>query len=273
MIKENPLVSILMTAYNCEDYIAQAIESVLESTYANFELIIVDDCSTDRTVEIAREYEKKDNRIRVYINEVNLGDYPNRNKAASYAKGKYIKYLDADDTLYYYGLDVIVNFTERFPEAGFGLGAYPEDDRPFPILLSPREIYMEHFYKYGHFGRSPGSGFIKLDAFNKVGGFSGRRMVGDNEFWFKISRYYSMVKLPMDTYWNRLHPTQESKSEYAIKNYERLWKEVQDEALSHPDCPMTKEEIEDLKRYWKKEKEKNIKRKVKRLFQKITFQK
>lgn len=273
MSKENPFVSILMTAYNREEYIAQAIESVLESTYTNYELIIVDDCSTDRTVEIAKEFEKKDGRIKVYVNEVNLGDYPNRNRAASYAKGKYIKYLDADDTLYYYGLDVIVNFMERFPEAGFGLGAYPDDNKPFPILLTPKEIYMEHFYKYGHFGRSPGSGFIKRDAFIKVGGFSEQRMVGDNEFWYKISRYYSMVKLPIDTYWNRLHPTQESKSEYALKNYKRLWKEIQNQALSHPDCPLSKNEIEDLKKYWQKEKGKKIKREIKHLFQKLIFQK
>src|SRR5260370_37746092 len=94
---EKPLVSVLMTAYNREKYIAQAIESVLASTYTNFELIIVDDRSTDYSVEIARGYERKDKRVRVHVNEKNLGDYPNRNKAASYAVGKYIRYLDSDD--------------------------------------------------------------------------------------------------------------------------------------------------------------------------------
>lgn len=89
-----PLVSILMTAYNREKYIAEAIESVLASTYTNFELIIVDDCSADRTLEIAKSYEEKDKRIKIYINEKNLGDYPNRNKAASLAKGVYLKYLE-----------------------------------------------------------------------------------------------------------------------------------------------------------------------------------
>ena len=59
-----PLVSVLMTAYNREKYIAEAIESVLASTYKNFELIIVDDCSKDKTVEIARRYAKKDQRIK-----------------------------------------------------------------------------------------------------------------------------------------------------------------------------------------------------------------
>ena len=89
-----PLVSVLMTAWNRQEFIAEAIESVLASTYNNFELIIVDDCSTDNTVAIARTYQEQDTRIKIFQNEKNLGDYPNRNKAVSYASGKYIKYLD-----------------------------------------------------------------------------------------------------------------------------------------------------------------------------------
>lgn len=249
-----PLVSVLMTAYNRELFIASAIESVLNSTYTNFELIIVDDGSKDQTVEIARRYEKADKRVRVYVNEKNLGDYPNRNKAASYAKGKYIKYVDADDFLYYFGLEIAVTLTERFPEAGFGLGAYPDDNHPFPVLVQPREIYLENFYQYHHFDRAPGSGLIKLEAFNNLGGFSGKRMIGDNEFWFKISRYYSMVKLPIDLYWNRLHEGQESKTAYARENYKSLRAQVIKEALEHTDCPLTPEDVKALKKYLNKKK-------------------
>ena len=249
---EGPLVSVLMTSYNREDYIGFAIESVITSSYQNWELVIVDDCSVDKTVDIARQYATQDTRIRVYLNERNLGDYPNRNKAAEYANGKYILYLDADDALYYFGLEVAVKFTERFPEAGFGLGAYPDDDQIFPILVHPREIYLEHFYKYHHFDRAPGSGLIKLEAFRQVGGFSGKRMIGDNEFWFKISMYFSMVKLPIDLYWNRLHPGQESQSQYAQRNYIRLRAEIQKNALLHPDCPLLKEDKIRLKYYLKR---------------------
>src|ERR1700748_2916719 len=96
----SPLVSVLMTAYNREKYIEEAIESVLASSYTNLELIIVDDCSKDNTVEIARSYEARDPRVKVFINEKNLGDYPNRNRAASLAKGEYIKYVDSDDVMF-----------------------------------------------------------------------------------------------------------------------------------------------------------------------------
>ena len=65
---DSPVVSVLMTSYNRQDFIAEAIESVLNSTLKNFELIIVDDCSTDKTVDIAKSYEASDNRVKVYVN-------------------------------------------------------------------------------------------------------------------------------------------------------------------------------------------------------------
>lgn len=235
-----------MTSFNREKYIAKAIESVLASTYTNFELIIVDDDSKDKTVSIAQDYEAKDDRIKVYVNAENLGDYPNRNKAATYAKGKYIKYLDADDMLYYYGLEVMVNYMERFKNAGFGLASRVSEDKPFPICLNPKEIYAEHFNGESHFDRAPGSAIIKLDAFTKVGGFSGKRMIGDYELWFKLSRYFPMVKFPFDLYWNRLHEEQESKSVYA-RSYPKLRRDVLTKALEHPDCPFNAFEIAEIK--------------------------
>ena len=240
MQQNSPLVSVLMTAYNREKYISAAIDSVLASTYTHFELIVTDDGSKDATAEIARSYAKKDPRVKVFINERNLGDYPNRNQAASYANGKYIKYLDSDDIIYDFGLEVMVNYMERFPDAGFGLCSLSKYT-PVPYVLQPKEIYLEHFNAYGHFDRSPGSSIIRLDAFQKLGGFSGARMIGDYEFWFKIARYCKMVKLPYDLHWYRLHPDQEFSSDYA-KQYPELRHKVLLEALNHPDCPLTPEE-------------------------------
>jgi glycosyltransferase involved in cell wall biosynthesis len=248
-----PLVSVLMTAYNREEYIAEAIQSVMQSTYSNWELIICDDCSRDKTVEIARSYEAKDERIKVFINEKNLGDYPNRNKAASHANGKYLKYLDSDDLIYYYGLEVMINYMERFPEAGFGLASYVEDTRPFPICIQPREIYFEGFGRFDHFGRAPGSAIIKREVFEKLGGFSGKRMIGDTEFWLKCARYYPMVKFPFDLYWSRVHNSREAVTEYAFAQYEKLRKGVIEAALLHNDCPLKVDEIQGIKKMlWKR---------------------
>lgn len=232
-----PTVSVLMTAYNREQFIGEAIESVLASSYDNFELIIVDDCSTDATVSVARKY-TKDPRVHVYVNEKNLGDYPNRNKCASYAKGKFLKYQDSDDIMYPHCLQVMAGAMEKFPSAGFGLIAIPDPVKPYPICIQPKEIYLEHFYGYGHFDRAPYSAIIKREVFEKEGGFSGKRMIGDYEFWIKLSRSYPMVKLPRDLGWDRQHDAQESRSDYARK-YDLLKKEILTEAFKHPGCPLT----------------------------------
>src|SRR5947207_2038625 len=118
-----PLVSVLTTAYNREKYIAEAIESVLACSFKDFELIIVDDCSADRTVAIGRRY-PSESRVRVHVNEKNLGDYPNRNRAASLAQGRYLKYVDSDDVIYPHGLEAMVGMMERFPDSGLGLAAF-----------------------------------------------------------------------------------------------------------------------------------------------------
>jgi glycosyltransferase involved in cell wall biosynthesis len=238
-----PIVSVLMTAYNREEYIAQGIESVLISTLSNFELIIVDDQSNDRTVEIAESYAAKDTRVKVFVNEQNLGDYPNRNKAASHALGKYIKYLDSDDLIYPHGLEVMVRSMEAFPQAGYGLSSFPDTGNFYPACVSPKEAYLEHFFKgFGHFNRSPGSSIIRTDAFNNVGGFSGKRMIGDYEMWFKLSQEYDMVKFPRDLVWHRLHGNQESQSDFA-RQYATLRKNVLEQALQSEKCPLEKAEI------------------------------
>lgn len=248
----SPLVSVLTTAFNREAYIGQAIESILASTLKDLELIIVDDCSTDNTLKIAITYEERDERVKVFVNEKNLGDYHNRNIAASYANGKYIKYLDSDDTIYPHGLQVMVDAMEAFPDAGFGLASKPEDERPYPVCLSPEQIYAEHFGGFGHFNRAPGSSVIRRDVFLAEGGFSGERLVGDLELWLRLARKYKMVKFPFDLYWNRLHQQQEVNASDARTVYRQRTNELLLAALRHPDCPLpvaeTQKFINSLKR-------------------------
>ncbi len=95
--QENPLISVSMPAYNAEIYIADSIESVLNQNYQNFELLICDDGSTDRTLEIIRAYEKKDPRIKVFSMGENVGLASVRNFISRKAQGKYVALLDSDD--------------------------------------------------------------------------------------------------------------------------------------------------------------------------------
>src|SRR5208337_5267776 len=140
----HPCVSVLMTAYNREAFIADAIESVLAQTFTDFELIIVDDASKDRTVEIARHYAARDSRIQVVANEHNLGDYPNRNRAAKLATGEFIKYHDSDDLMYPHCLAIMTELLTAYPEASVALSKEWEGG-PLPMLLTPRLCYEREF--------------------------------------------------------------------------------------------------------------------------------
>jgi glycosyltransferase involved in cell wall biosynthesis len=96
---DSPRVSIGIPVYNGEKYLSQAIESALAQTYQDFELIICDNCSTDRTQEICEAYAIQDERVRYYRNEMNLGAAPNFNRAFELATGEYFQWLAADDLL------------------------------------------------------------------------------------------------------------------------------------------------------------------------------
>lgn len=238
-----PLVSVLMTSYNREKYIAEAIESVLASTYTDLELIIVDDCSTDNTLAIARNYQEQDTRIKIFQNEKNLGDYPNRNKAVSYASGKYIKYLDSDDLIYPHGLEVFVRSMESFPDAAMGIiSKDPLPLKPFPIKLDPAEIYQKHFFETGVLGYGPSGTIIVREVFEKLNGFSGKRYISDLEMWLTIAATHSIVELPPSlVYWRR-HNEQEF--HFGMDNindgYFMLELPVLEEKLLSPQCPLAR---------------------------------
>ena len=95
MAMDYGLVSIVMPSYNTGRYISDSIKSVLEQTYKNWELLIIDDCSTDNTVEVIKTFD--DSRIKLLHNEHNYGAAISRNYALREAQGKWIAFLDSDD--------------------------------------------------------------------------------------------------------------------------------------------------------------------------------
>lgn len=94
---QNDLVSIIMPAYNCENLINHSIDSVINQTYDNWELIIVDDYSKDKTFEVISKYSEKDSRIKVFRQLKNNGVSAARNVALTEARGRFIAFLDSDD--------------------------------------------------------------------------------------------------------------------------------------------------------------------------------
>ncbi len=97
--KKSPLVSIGLPVFNGENFIKQAIDSILEQTFTDFELIIVDNASSDKTQQICQEYERKDKRVHYYRNRINFGAVENYNRAVGYSKGEYFKWAAHDDIL------------------------------------------------------------------------------------------------------------------------------------------------------------------------------
>jgi glycosyltransferase involved in cell wall biosynthesis len=170
-----PLVSVLITAYNREKYIGEAIQSVLDSTFTDYEIIIVDDCSLDRTLSIAYEYARKNDTIKVYCNEKNLGQFQNRNKAASYATGKYIKYLDSDDIISPEGLAIMVSGMEKDIDTGIGIEYYfPSPfikDSDIPLILSSPDAYRSNFEGGGLLAVGPSFCIYSKEKFDTVKGF------------------------------------------------------------------------------------------------------
>ncbi len=202
-----------MTSYNREAYISEAIESVLASTYTNFELIIVDDVSKDNTVTIAKKFQELDNRIKVYVNEQNLGDYGNRNKAASYASGYYIMHVDSDDTIFPDGIEKCVHCMSLFPEGNFGMLNYYVKEA---TLAPSAQTIHNHFFKISTLGIGPGGTIIKRSFFEKINGFTAKYgPASDMYFNLKAVSQSPLVLLPFEFHHYRRHEGQEINNQYS----------------------------------------------------------
>lgn len=122
-----------MPAYNAEKYIAEAIESILNQSFKDFEFIIVDDCSTDGTSKIIENYAKNDQRIVSIKNEKNLHISYSLNRGIELARGEYIARMDADDWSYPDRLEKQFNFMEHNPDIGVSGGSMEYCDRELNI--------------------------------------------------------------------------------------------------------------------------------------------
>ncbi|HEY5464303.1 MAG TPA: glycosyltransferase family 2 protein [Hanamia sp.] len=243
---DTPLVSVLMTSYNREQYIAEAIESVLASTFKNFELLIVDDCSTDKTVEIAKSYEAKDNRVKVFVNEKNLAQFGNRNKAASYSSGYFLKYFDSDDIMNPNCLEVMVNAMQEYPEAG----VVSQTNDPWILenslcrFYTSRECYINHYFNGNTVLYSGPSGcMFKRKVFEELGGFDEKiGILSDTLLMFKIAAAYPVIGVRNDLFYWRRHEGQVTIGQLNWFEMVKQRFEINQIALHSGNLPLTKKE-------------------------------
>jgi glycosyltransferase involved in cell wall biosynthesis len=140
-----PKVSILMAAFNHEKYISEAINSVLSQTFQEWELIIVDDCSTDNTVSKIKSY--SDPRIRVFISQHNEGQFATVRKCLEEATGEYIAILNSDDSFHSAKLEKQVRYLENNPAVGAVFSYATLIDDGGKVFYNKSNFYCELFEK------------------------------------------------------------------------------------------------------------------------------
>lgn len=111
----NPFFSIIIPLFNAEPYIAKCLQSCLDQTFANLEVIIIDDCSSDQSVEIAKRYASQDPRLKLFYNPKNLGTFHARLEGIKKAKGEYCLFLDSDDFLAPHACEKIAQILVQSP--------------------------------------------------------------------------------------------------------------------------------------------------------------
>ena len=227
-----------MTAYNREQFIAEAIESVLNNSYRNIELIVVDDGSIDKTIEIAKGYEQSDSRVKVYINQKNLGDYPNRNKAATYATGEFMMYVDSDDKLNADTINKIFSSVSDITTLNFAM-YWSHSNETFS--LNSNEALTKHFFEKQFLYMGPGGTFIRRSFFNSIGSYPEKYgPANDMYFNLKACCFSSIHLFPFEFIYYRIHAGQEINNTYSYlyNNYKYMR-----DALNELPIPFEKEKI------------------------------
>ena len=248
MTTSTPLVSVLVTAYNREGYIAEALESVLAQTMSDFEVIVSDDHSTDGTVRIVEALARRDSRVRLSVNPDNLGDYGNRRQAASLARGRYLKFHDSDDVMYPHCLATMVEGLEAEPRAAFALsGSRNWPGGPCPMLLTPRLAYEREYLGSGLFHLGPAAAMFRADAFRALGGFPLAGVPSDFVFWVTACTKVNVLLVPADLFYYRIHPGQEMVAPHSEQQYAKAashaWR-----MLHSSECPLTGDALQRARR-------------------------
>jgi glycosyltransferase involved in cell wall biosynthesis len=205
-MNEQPLVSVAMPVYNAEKYLRYSIESILNQTYANFELIMVNDASTDSSGEIILSY--SDPRIRYFENAENLGIVKTRNKCIEQARGKYIAVLDNDDIALPMRLEKQVEFLEA--NSGYGLcGSYYEIINEKGTVLHKITVPAadEQIKTHLLFNNCFCNSSVMIQS-RLLKGFSypeGLDMVEDFYFLHYVSKKFKIANLPVYVTQYRMH--------------------------------------------------------------------
>ena len=220
-MKKNPLVSVIMPVYNGEKYLEEAIESILNQTFKDFELIIVDDGSVDKTLKIIEKYPKNNASIRLIKNNKNIGRVFSLNKALQEARGLYIARMDADDISLPKRIEKQINFLEKNQDyviVGSNIEIINDEGKKLGVRIYPQDdenIRKTLLFKspFAH----PVVMFRKKEVV-ELGGYSNEySTVEDYDLWIRILNKGKGYNLQEYLLKYRVHPNQEKNEKLKIQ--------------------------------------------------------
>lgn len=194
-----PKVSVLMPAHNAEKYISAAIKSILNQTFKDFELLIIDDGSTDATWSIVERCARTDQRIHVRKAKRNMGVAITRNNLLKMARGKYIVWQDADDISTLIRLEQQYLFMEAHPDVGMCGGAIEFFGEHGTIAIQKYagadDTLRRRIFRFSPV--SQGAAIVRAEAYKKVGLFDTNLCQSEDlDMSFRIGQYYKFANLP-----------------------------------------------------------------------------
>ena len=202
-----PKVTVLMSVYNGQKYLREAINSILNQTFKDFEFIIIDDCSIDKTKDIILSY--KDSRIRFIENKKNIGLTKSLNKGLKIARGKYIARMDVDDISMPERVEKQISFLDKHKDIAV-VGSWieiinMESSRAYVLKndCNPAIIKWTHIFKNQI---THSSAFFRKEIIKKIGHYNEKyKYAQDFDFWFRISRKYKIANIPKVLVKYRIH--------------------------------------------------------------------
>lgn len=206
MINDTPKISVVLPCYNGATMLPTAIESCINQSFKDWELIIVNDCSTDQTLEIALRYAQKDSRIRVLDNEQNLKLPASLNRGFSEARGMYYTWTSDDNIMHTNMIQELSLFLDKHPECGLVASDYlvidEHDNVKRKVELPDNLQYMLPLNNY------LGCSFMyRSEVAQSVGGYNEQLfLVEDYDYWLRICYQFPVTRLNKLLYSYREHP-------------------------------------------------------------------
>lgn len=218
-------ISLIMPVYNAAKYVSEAIESILNQTYKDFELIIIDDCSTDNSMQIVSSY--KDDRIKIIHNERNAGIAQSRNNGLKVAKGEYIALMDDDDISLPQRFEKQMNFLDSNPDFDFVGGRYQIIDKKGEVTSeSGKALHNPLYIKASFFFRniiSNGEMMFRRSIISQYNIRYADNQLGmeDFRFWIECSKIGKFYMLDQVFLQHRIHDTSETHRNVCLHGEER----------------------------------------------------